>query len=741
MGLDGPNALTGPAAERLAASLRPLAVQSGTDILRSAPGQSFFLVTRGVVGIYAFDRRGGHSAGLQLAGPGALIEAEVFGSRNGPTAAELVPVAKALGDAQLIAGSARALQTAADEDLTASRAVMAKRSERAGALAAFAAEGAFMSAEARLAACLVSMSQLRSPGARFHVSLGRLKQGDLADLVGITRRRVSTILTAWFAAGLAFQDAQQAFFLIDVSALDEAARTASASAPSGLFTVDRLLASGSNGTAARLAEEALAREPKAAVFAHRAALALARDGQGERAEALLSGSGHADASAECLSLAGRLAKDRADAAVGADGVTARVLYAEAAASYRAAFDKEPSAYAALNAASCAHLAGANNAARMWAERTLEKLGTPGGYWDEASRSEALLLLGREREASRAYDELRRHPARVPAEIVSTREQLARLARAGGGASERAGALLRTFAPPREAFYSGAIFAPLPEQEARLRDWVRARLDRDGIDVVLGAAAAGADVVIAEAAREHGVAVKLYLPEDPDAFLRRSVGPSGDAWVPRARSVLDGALSVEVFFPFGLSQQNPDYRLMAALTLGRLRRRAARFGTQPVGLFAPADASGPASTTRYAAGAFGAAFGESPNVLALPIGDGRAPKGQPSGVELDLTFTVRTCSTDGESWRAARAADALALALDDDRAGSEGTVLLDLVLPGADGMFADMAPKLPGPGTYVSPNAYDFLWLTLGEAVPPSDPIGPVATGRKLAPCVPWRLRR
>src|SRR5262249_11497587 len=96
----------------------------------------------------------------------------------------------------------------------------------------------------------------------------------------------------------------------------------------------------------------------------------------------------------------------------------------AAQAYRRAFAATGRSYTGINAAALAFCFGAPDAAQL-AQRTLEKV-VGANYWAEATRGEALALLGRTDEAAAAFAEASPAADAEPGAIAATRLQLSRL---------------------------------------------------------------------------------------------------------------------------------------------------------------------------------------------------------------------------------------------------------------------------------------------------------------------------
>ncbi|MEQ9125336.1 MAG: adenylate/guanylate cyclase domain-containing protein, partial [Alphaproteobacteria bacterium] len=112
------------------------------------------------------------------------------------------------------------------------------------------------------------------------------------------------------------------------------------------------------------------------------------------------------------------------------------------------------------------------------------------------------------------------------------------------------ALLDPLTPPPVVHFLGHIVAPpgapgrFPaDQEPDVRAGVEAALRRRPVSRAIGSLAAGADVVIAEAALAAGAEVDVVLPFRLDEFVEISVRPAGEAWVARMQACLARARQV------------------------------------------------------------------------------------------------------------------------------------------------------------------------------------------------------
>lgn len=309
---------------------------------------------------------------------------------------------------------------------------------------------------------------------------------------------------------------------------------------------------------------------------------LARSGALELAWARLEAGGFAPDDPAALTVRGRLLKDRARLADGADR---RRFYSEAAQAYARAATIEDSTYPMINAATLALLGGNGDRARALATATLARQdsGRPDGetpYYRGATRAEALLLLGRT-DAARAA--LAAAVAEAPAahedHAVTLRQLALIIAEQGGDAG-----WLDPLRPPRSLHFAGRMGAPDDAAGlAALHDQLAANLDGLNIGAGHGALAAGADIIIAETLRAQGAALHIVLPVSVPAFVSASVAPWGDGWIDRFESLLASAASLHVATP---DADVPTAGLIAfasEIAMGRAAHAAASLASEAVQL--------------------------------------------------------------------------------------------------------------------------------------------------------------
>lgn len=272
-------------------------------------------------------------------------------------------------------------------------------------------------------------------------------------------------------------------------------------------------------------------------------LSTARAGNPGRAWALFHSSGWdkwTDDS-KALTLKGRLLKDQAKAAQGADRAR---LYGLAAEAYAAAAALEHDSYPLINAAALALLGGRPERARSLAQETLALLESDpeqgeNVYWRAATRAEALLLLGDDTGARAALaDGIAKLP-RAWEDHAATIGQFELIL----AEQEKDAVWLDQHRPPASLYFSGII--GLDETDPTILQDIDAIIAREKPGFGFGALAAGADILIAEALRKAGAELHVILPYPVDRFRALSVAPFGEHWLARFDALAEVAVRLDV----------------------------------------------------------------------------------------------------------------------------------------------------------------------------------------------------
>lgn len=317
---------------------------------------------------------------------------------------------------------------------------------------------------------------------------------------------------------------------------------------------ERLLERGEPILAYDAAETGLAAAPGHVRLRQLQALALARSGDNERANALLRAlvdEGHEGT--ETLGLLARTHKDLAqhagDAATRARHLScARGLYSVGLLRGSAS----EAWYAGINAAAMSVLLGEHGNARAIAREVREICARPGepDYWREATLGEAALILGEADVARAHYASAARLAVGRYADVGTTRRQAELLLAHLPGVSLDTRSVLAT--PPVVVFTGHMIDAParaMPRFPAALegavREALRERIAARAPLAVYGSAACGVDLLCLELARDAGAETHIVLPFPAEEFRRESVDFAGAGWSRRFERALASADSVTV----------------------------------------------------------------------------------------------------------------------------------------------------------------------------------------------------
>ena len=287
--------------------------------------------------------------------------------------------------------------------------------------------------------------------------------------------------------------------------------------------------------------------PEALGHKHRAVLALARSGASSFAQneykrfELDRVAGHED----IMALAGRLAKDRFEAA--GDIEQAR----DSANFYEAAFQSTAGYYSGINAATMSLIAKVPSEIVMGrAQAVLSRLSSLSGETDEdryfiqASRAEAYYILGDKPSAAAALQAaLDFDPLNYTAH-ASTYRQFRLLAKA----YDEDMTWLRPLRAPMSVHFAGHLFAEIKDED-RLSVAMSDLIQKEDIGFGYGALAAGSDIIFAEALLEEGGELHVVLPVSIALFKAKSVTAldekSGTNWGARFEACLDKASSVRI----------------------------------------------------------------------------------------------------------------------------------------------------------------------------------------------------
>ncbi|MEM6475430.1 MAG: tetratricopeptide repeat-containing protein [Pseudomonadota bacterium] len=434
---------------------------------------------------------------------------------------------------------------------------------------------------------------------------------------------------------------------------------------------------------------------------HNQILTLARAGNPVRAWALFCDGGLDKLATDikALTLKGRLLKDLAGRADRGERVR---LLTEAAEAYFAAHALKTDTYPLINAATLALLAGDPQRAATLAREVLDLIEADPDegetvYWREATRSEALLLLGHMGEAEAALaDGITKLP-HAWEDHAATIGQFERIIAVQGWDA----AWLDTYRPAASVHFSGLI--GLDPADPALHGRIAAFVANLRPGFAFGALAAGADILLAEALLEAGAELHVTLPVARDEFRAISVEPSGGDWAARYDLLLEQAETVHELWS-GSGADRAEFASLiesaSLVSMGQAMRHAGvlRSKTVAVTMAAPDEQIRPHveawehsglplhtikaarsptsqnSTSRHASSA--------PNGLLLLAGDAEGGFGQAHGLiqtningETHFTGQWRGCVAAVHALRDAHKETAMALVVDNQANGADRARLL------------------------------------------------------------------
>lgn len=272
-------------------------------------------------------------------------------------------------------------------------------------------------------------------------------------------------------------------------------------------------------------------------------LALARAGATSRAwdRFVAAGFDRDESDFQALTLKGRLLKDRARQET-AD--TRSSLFAQAGEAYERAAVFGTASYPLVNAAAMALHAGDRAKVGQLAGKVLhliESGAEPGEtpYWGEATRAEAMLLLGRFGDARASLAEAVRLAPQAWEDHAATLRQFA-LILSEFGEDE---SWLDSFRPPSAMHFNGILGVAADDSAAR--EAIDKAVKAIAPGFAYGALAGGADILAAEAAVSVGAELHIVLPSESDDFRQSSVEPLGADWSQRFDALFDVADSITI----------------------------------------------------------------------------------------------------------------------------------------------------------------------------------------------------
>jgi adenylate cyclase len=248
---------------------------------------------------------------------------------------------------------------------------------------------------------------------------------------------------------------------------------------------------------------------------------------------------------------------------------------EAYDGYRALFDRTRDYFPGINAASLALLSGQPDEAHALARRILrlKKVRAASEYYAAATRAEALVILGDAEAAAQTIADAVALPDAGAGPQSGTLRQLAKVAPAAGIAPDDCRALLDLLRPPASFHYTGHMFVSDEAEERRLAAEIDAALKVRRAGYAYGSAAAGADILAAEAVARAGGELHIVLPCALPDFIAQSVRPAGEEWIARAERALKRATSVTYASKLDYVSDPSIFAYGTAVAMGLARLKA------------------------------------------------------------------------------------------------------------------------------------------------------------------------
>lgn len=220
--------------------------------------------------------------------------------------------------------------------------------------------------------------------------------------------------------------------------------------------------------------------------------------------------------------------------------------------YLASFHKDKKTSTGMNAAWLSWLTGDDNQAKQLAAEVLKLLppfGLEASFSELIDLAEAQLLLGREDDACKLYEEAMKQKDNVDyIAIVTARHQLYFLREAGFKVPNEA---LDILIPPTIVVFTGhAIDHPsfqislFPQEiESDVKRIITEKLKSIDAKIGYSSASCGADIIFIEVLQSLGGEVNIILPFAISDFIETNVRHAGPRWEKRFEKILENAHSV------------------------------------------------------------------------------------------------------------------------------------------------------------------------------------------------------
>ncbi|MDR2268103.1 MAG: hypothetical protein LBD81_01475 [Holosporaceae bacterium] len=220
--------------------------------------------------------------------------------------------------------------------------------------------------------------------------------------------------------------------------------------------------------------------------------------------------------------------------------------------YLASFKRNQKTSTGINAAWLSWLTGDDQQAKQLSASVLKLLppfGLEASFRELIDLSEAQLLIGREDDACKLYEEaMKQSENENYISIVAARQQLYFLREAGFKVPNAA---LEILTPPTIVVFTGhAIDHPSfqislfpPEIEADVKRIITDKLKAINAKIGYSSASCGADIIFIEALQSIGGEINIILPFSIQDFVDTNVRHAGPRWEKRFEKILQNAHSV------------------------------------------------------------------------------------------------------------------------------------------------------------------------------------------------------
>jgi len=573
---------------------RSLAVERG-KLLAASKGkpENVFIVVNGAAALINRDPHKGGGVLAALMGPGDVIGLVRVGEILGDSAHPHQNEWRALSNLTLVAipiADFMRVMRRSEELSMATIAALAKYMRELTARHAAALQSPL---ETRLASFLSQLAAI-STGNRWEpqATIARLPQTQIADMLGVSREHVNRTMTMWERSGLILQAKGGDIIIENRKRLSQLAGDETA-APidadrDAYWEITAHINLGENSAAYDLAMEGVKRAPRDERFKYLAVLSMARMGALKEALQLVDDF-KLSTNAKDEDIASIEPRLRRDLAFAREGKPDAAALKKAAEGYEKVYKTLGTTYPGVNAAATWAMAGDVERAkgiakdvRALAESALEAIDVDdAAYWPRATLAECRLIEGDLIGAASGFASAVGAVDAAPGKIATTRKQLRRLS----GSLPIDDDWIDDAAPQGSVlFFSGPLATSDDIGAAtRLKEKFAAFLDRELIIAAIGALAAGADIIFAEALIEAGVPLHVHLPLAPNDFLATSVTPAGAEWKERFIACIEAAKSVD--WTRRLTPSRAAFRLGAHIAMGRALRQADDLATEAIGVFA------------------------------------------------------------------------------------------------------------------------------------------------------------